>query len=367
MNERNSLNDLQLAVQALLDSCDEYQGAVVTNVVPMVGDMSSRRYCRVELTSASTPTLILMLLSSAPGPLGGGARSLTQDDTFVEISWLLLRHGVKVPRIVVDARDSKMLLVEDFGSITLHGALTDRSSRSIPAALATTPDPLGTLFERALSILKPIRTLTPTEESVIFQRRTTPEQRRLQIREFLDHYATPRGFSAEGTVSVERLMSEVCARVELHPVVVSHYDFMPANLHVLPSGEVGVIDFQDMCLDSPARDVVSLLNDRGTDELLGAARHARLLQYYFEKINELPDFAELYQDYLLLWDFRVSGRFALLSEKRGIARYAEWIPETLRRLGRTLKSNTSRFSFAEEALTHLCWFSSEIREGAQSR
>lgn len=364
MTTTTSPEQLKTAVQDLLDCCDEYRGSRVRDIVPMVGDMSTRRYCRVALDSAPTPTLILMLLSSASGPLGGGARSLTQDDTFVEVSSTLLQQGVKVPRIIVDARSSSILLVEDFGVLTLHGVLSDSSGAAIPAAVRSTKDPLGSLFERALSVLRPIRSVAPSDQSVIFQRRTAPEQRLRQIREFLDHYALPRGLSSDAASAVEALMEEICRRVELHPLVVSHYDFMPANLHVLASGEIGVIDFQDMCLDSPARDVVSLLNDRGTDELLGAERHARLLRYYLDNINAHPDFLDLYQDYLLLWDFRVSGRFALLSDQRGIAHYQQWIPGTLRRLGRTLQTNRGRYAHAESALTQLCRFSEEISQGA---
>jgi aminoglycoside/choline kinase family phosphotransferase len=158
-------------------------------------------------------------------------------------------------------------------------------------------------------------------------------------------------------------MDVVCERVEHHPLQPSHFDFMASNIHVLPDGELCLIDFQDMCLDSPARDIVSLLNDRDSDSALGRERQRRLLSFFMTEINSYPSFPQLYDEYLLLWDFRVSGRFALLAEKRGVERYKMWIPGTLRRLGRTLVRAKQTIPYAEDALAVLARFSPEVEQG----
>jgi hypothetical protein len=105
------------------------------------------------------------------------------------------------------------------------------------------------------------------------------------------------------------------------------------------------------------------LNDRDSDSALGRERQGRLLSFFMKEINSHSDFPQLYDEYLLLWDFRVSGRFALLAEKRGIDRYKAWIPGTLRRLGRTLVRAKKVIPHAEEALAMLSRFSPEIEEG----
>jgi hypothetical protein len=120
-----------------------------------------------------------------------------------------------------------------------------------------------------------------------------------------------------------------------------------------------------MCLDSPARDVVSLLNDRDSDSALGKLRHTELLKSYLSALNGQPNFSQLYNEYLLLWDLRVSGRFALLAEKRGIANYSKWIPGTLRRLGRTLYRVRDTIPYAAETLKELSAFSLEIKHGVE--
>jgi hypothetical protein len=120
-----------------------------------------------------------------------------------------------------------------------------------------------------------------------------------------------------------------------------------------------------MCLDSPARDVVSLLNDRGIDEVLGRDLQQRLLSLFLSSVDDRPHFASMYDEYLLHWDFRVSGRFALLSDVKGVERYRAWIPSTLRRLGRTLGRVQHSMEGAGEVVRVLSEFSPDISYGAQ--
>ncbi len=357
------MTDERSVAQELVDGSDRLRGASVAAVEELAGDMSTRRFYRVVLTKSPVPTAIMMVLSGAPGPVGGGPRGLSQDDTYVEVSTFLSRNGVRVPHIYFDARSLGRLLVEDIGTLSLLSC-AQGGARLNDAALARLGnDPLEALYAKALRFEKIFAALPRDESVVIYQRQTTPEQRGAQIREFLEHYARPRGLSEQDAQVVERLMEEVCGRVARHPLQPSHFDFMASNIHILPDGELCLIDFQDMCLDSPARDVVSLLNDRDSDSALGRERQRRLLSFFMREINSHRDFQRLYDEYLLLWDFRVSGRFALLAERRGIQRYNAWIPGTLRRLGRTLVRARKLIPYAEDALAVLSGFSPEVDEG----
>lgn len=352
-------NDSDLA-RDLITRSDELRDSTVLEVTPLAGDMSTRRFCRVSLANAPVKSVILILLSQAPGPVGGGPRGLTQDDTYVEVGTYLACHGVRVPKLFVDGRDRHALIVEDIGGYSLLSVTQGTSDFDVSAVAG---DPIKALYAKALDIQNKLKALPKDDACVIFQRRTTDEQRAKQIREFLDYYATPRGLSSEARAIVEQLMDTVCARVAAHPLQVSHFDFMASNIHVLPHGELCLIDFQDMCLDSPARDIVSLLNDRDSDSTLGKERQAALLNHFLIKVNTHQNFRNLYDEYLLLWDFRVSGRFALLAHQRGLSNYEKWIPGTLRRLGRTLERAKDTISSAADALTVLAPFSEYIREG----
>jgi aminoglycoside/choline kinase family phosphotransferase len=269
-----------------------------------------------------------------------------------------------VPRILVDARDRGALVLEDVGSISLLDVVRNPDSfESISDLTTGQGDLLYELFSRALSLQTALQRIVRDDQLVVFQRQLSQEQRAVQIREFLEHYANPRGLSPHAARVTQRCMDTVCAHVAAHPLQVSHFDFMAANIHVLPDGELCLIDFQDMCLDSPARDIVSLLNDRGLDEGLGRERQQRLLSFFMSRINQHQEFARLYDEYLLLWDFRVAGRFALLADSRGVERYRAWIPSTLRRLGRTLARTQHRIDGAAETLQALSSFSPEVAQG----
>lgn len=352
--------------QDLLGRSDELRKATISAFEQLAGDMSTRRYYRVTFLGVAPASAILVKLSGGLGPVGGGPRELTQDDTYVEVSSLLSEAGIRVPRILVDARDRGALLIEDVGSTSLLDvARNPGRGAQLLSSLSTQEDVVYELFSRALVIRSSLQALDPSKGSVVYQRRVSATQRAAQIREFLEHYARPRNLSGAAVKLTERFMDVVCERVAAHPPSVSHFDFMASNIHVLPAGELCLIDFQDMCLDSPARDVVSLLNDRGMDEALGRDRQQRLLSYFMSSLNSHSDFASLYDEYLLHWDFRVSGRFALLSDGKGVERYRSWIPGTLRRLGRTLGRVQHRIEGAAEVLRALIEFSPEISYGAR--
>jgi aminoglycoside/choline kinase family phosphotransferase len=352
--------------QDLLELSDELRGRTVTAVDQLVGDMSTRRYYRIKLSGVYNESVLLVKLSGAPGPVGGGPRGLTQDDTYVEVSSLLTEAGIRVPRIFVDARSRGALLVEDVGDVSLIDLARhpEKASRYVSSGRAT-EDAVYELFSRALLLHRCFQSIAPRKEHVVFERRVTADQRAKQIHEFLDHYAKPRGLPDSAIKITEDFMNVVCAKVAAHPPSVSHFDFMASNIQVLPSGELCLLDFQDMCLDSPARDIVSLLNDRGIDEVLGRDLQKRLLALVLSYVDDRSHFASMYDEYLLHWDFRVSGRFALLSDVKGVERYRAWIPSTLRRLGRTLARVRNSLDGAADVLHVLSDFSPEISYGAQ--
>ena len=352
-----------LTAQLLVDRSPQLEGAKVTSVERLAGDMSSRQFLRVSLSGSAAPSAILIILSHAPGPVGGGVLNLTQDDTYVEVGSYLRANGVRVPELYADGRDISCLLVEDVGGLSLFRAAQDPNYVPPQVLKQLGEEPLTELYLKALRLQRKIAELPRDYQHVIFQRATTAEQRALQISEFLEHYAIPRGISDGASQNLKKLMREVCDRVEQHPRVVSHFDYMSSNIHILPNGELCLLDFQDMCLDSPARDIVSLLNDRDSDSALGKPRHTELLKTYLSEMNTEPRFSDLYNEYLLLWDLRVSGRFALLAEKRGISNYSRWIPGTLRRLGRTLLRSRDSIPYAADTLKDLSCFSPEIYQG----
>lgn len=360
------MDDILLKTQEILKSSPAFKSATIEKIDPLAGDMSTRRYLRVHLSGVRVQTAILMLLNQGKGPVRGGRQDLTQDDTFVELSRFLADHSIAVPSIFVDARKLGALLVEDVGDMPLWHfstrALRDEHHK-VEDLLGA--DPVLTLFKAAIDITKTIQGIPADTKSVAFQRWLEFDQYRREISEFLEYYAKPRGLKPAAVALLDEINDAICESICSHPRALAHFDYMPHNLYVTPEGKLRVLDFQDMCLVSSVRDIVSLINDRDTDSALGQSRHTKLLQYFMQELKVDQDFGRRYNEHLLHWDFRVSGRFVLLAEQRGIERYRQWIAGTLRRLGRTLVRAQKQIHHLDDALEILTKLSPEVREGVE--
>ncbi len=252
--------------------------------------------------------------------MGGGPKGLTQNDTFVELAEFLRKHGIEAPRILADARESSFLIVEDVGDL----CLADASGGF--------PDKITDFYREAIDIILKLQSIPHAESCVAFQRSPSLDQLKNQAFEFVDHYSLPRGLSDADRAALSSFINRICGIVDSHPKVLAHYDYTAWNLFVDQSGSIRPLDFQDACLDSPARDIVALIDDRDSDLLLGPERHAELLDYFCSLFPDGKKARQWYSEYRIHWHLRVAGRFALLSEKRGLQRYAAWIPGSVRRL-----------------------------------
>ena len=223
------------------------------------------------------------------------------------------------------------------------------------------------LFERAIGIIRALQSIAPDKSCVAFQRHQSFEMLLAEAKEFTEFYAVPLGLRKPAQTRLELAFEALCETVNSLPRKLSHFDFNAYNLFVDAAGALRVLDFQDACMAAPARDIVSLLNDRGMDEVLGPALHRRLLQAYTQILDAGSEFHVQYHCTLLHWDFRVCGRFKKLDRKQETARYEQWIPGTLRRLGRTLKAFHRELHGFDDVLQILHDFSPQAREGATSK
>ena len=86
-------------------------------------------------------------------------------------------------------------------------------------------------------------------------------------------------------------------------------------------------------------DVVALLNDRDTDSILGPELYRTLLDYFLNlSEGSKTEILAEYWRVLLQRDLKVAGRFRKLSRSRGLVSYERWVPGTLTRIGRTLRT-----------------------------
>lgn len=314
-----------LHAEKLLRQKPGFEASSVAEVSHLAGDASLRSYTRLRLQNAPAQSVILMELKGGMGPAGGGPGGLTQNDTFVELAGFLREHGIEAPLILVDARENNFLLVEDVGDVCLAEASTRHADR------------VTDLYRKAIDLIIKLQSIPRVESSVAFQRSPSLDQLKNQASEFVDHYSLPRGLRDPDRRTLSSFIDRICEVVNNHPKVLTHYDYTAWNLFVDSSGAIRPLDFQDACLESPARDIVALIDDRDSDAVLGPERHAELFDYFCSFFADREKAQQWYYEYRIHWHLRVTGRFALLSEKRGLPKYAAWIPGSVRRLVSTLE------------------------------
>ncbi len=211
-------------------------------LTPLAGDVSSRRYFRVE-NSPGGNTAILALYPEV---------LLPACSRFLRTSQLLTGMGVPVPEVLAQDCELGFMLVSDLGDNTLYdGSLRPWSE-------------IAPFFERAMELQGLIEALPVSEVEPLLPR-LDHELLLRELRQTWDCFLMPQGLVG-ASAEAERwweLLDGLCA--ELGKAVPSpcHRDFMVRNL-VPKQGDkadLWVLDHQDLRLGPPFYDLASLLND----------------------------------------------------------------------------------------------------------
>lgn len=228
----------------------------------MAGDVSRRRYVRLELEAGGTAVLALY-----PPDLAETCRR------YLRSGRLLAGAGVRVPDVLEDDCAAGWVLLEDLGERTLY------EHRGRPWS------ELGAWFEEAVGILGRIAALPPGEVAAL----NPPLDRELLLRELRqtrERFLEPLGLGGRRPAGaaggggrrddpalgeeLEAALETLCERLGAEPAVPCHRDFGARNLvplgPIVPGetasgAAVGVLDHQDLRLGPPAYDLASLLND----------------------------------------------------------------------------------------------------------
>jgi aminoglycoside/choline kinase family phosphotransferase len=185
------------------------------------------------------------------------ARGLGRPWPFLEVRSLLESVGVRVPRVLAEACDAGLLLVEDLGE-----TLADH--------LVTHPDEREALYAMAVRDLAVAQDrLSPLPEGSIVRLRAFDEK---LLGFEIDHFrewaleARGRPLDAAGRTTFERARDWLVATIVALPRGFVHRDYQSRNLLVTRaydgvSRALGWIDFQDALLGPRAYDLVALLCD----------------------------------------------------------------------------------------------------------
>ena len=333
----------------------------VREVSLMDPDVSARRYYRVFYSAGERSTAILAYMPDGEGPLGGGAGRIQQREAFVEIQQFFKSYEIPVPNIFSVSREERVLLLEDLGDRFLSGLI---ASPEVPL------EEKRRFMMQTIDVLARIQSIPCTEEgtplSLLQERKPQFEQLRKGPLELSQFYLRESRLTASEHEIFEEFACHLSEEISSHPSVCCHYDFTGYNVHVRDSDELALIDFQDACLESPARDLHAILCDRDMARHLEQPLHKELFEYALKKLPGAAPLRPLYCEYAVHWDMRVAGRFAKLAFEDGRTKYEQWIPHTVGRLVHELEAICKKFDRAADVLDVLLRKAPVAREYAKT-
>lgn len=311
--------------------------------LPMSGDASSRLYER--LVQPSGKRGVLMIAPQRPdGPPVRRGRPYSQIahlaesvHAFAAVDRGLLAQGFSAPRIVAEDLDSGLLLLEDLGTLPVvdeAGPIVERYAEAtrLLAALhgKTLPGELPVGPERR-------HVLPPYDIEALL----------IEVELLIDWYCPEIvGTQPSGSVRAEFLHAwrEALVPIIAGPQTWTLRDYHSPNLIWLPNrsglARVGLVDFQDAVLGSPAYDVASLLQDARVTvppelelKLLGIYAAARRAA---DPAFDMAAFASAYAIVAAQRATKILGIFARLNRRDGKPQYLDHLPRIRTSLLRNL-------------------------------
>jgi tRNA threonylcarbamoyl adenosine modification protein YjeE len=309
----------------------------------MAGDASTRSYARLIRDDG-----VFILMNSPKRPDGpaiydgksySAAVHLAEDvKPFVAICNGLRTRGFSAPAIHHADLDAGFLVTEDFGTI---GVIEGDPPRPIAARYEAATDLLAALHREPLPATLPL-TAQLTYTIPVFDTDALLTEASLM----LDWYLPDRGAEATSDLRAEfnLMWRDLLAGPAAAPKTWALRDFHSPNLVWIAERQgiarLGLIDFQDTVLGSPAYDLASLLQDARIDvpEQLELA----LLMQYIKARRAADDsfdpagFAEFYAIMSAQRNTKLLGIFARLNRRDGKPQYLRHQPRIWTYLNRSL-------------------------------
>lgn len=282
----------------------------VGDISPLAGDASFRRYYRVTTCERS------FVLMDAPAHIQSSA-------PFVAIAKALKDCGLTTPDIFYADLQRGFLLLSDFGDRLFFNMLNSDSA-----------DRLYTQALDSLVVLQACDTVGQHQLPCFTQARYQ-EELNWFVSWYVEQYQQQLLSAAQRAVFAETSQF-VIEQALAQPQVFVHKDFHSRNLMLLPSGEVGIIDFQDALTGPITYDLMSLLYDHYIEWPYEKIQQwARQYQRLLLKagVLEVDDFSQFmrWHDCLALQRIlKNCGNFVRLNIQHNKPRYLDDIPRIYR-------------------------------------
>jgi len=284
-------------------------------VVPLTGDASTRQYFRV--LRPDNPSVVLAVYD-APFTFA--------ELPFVNVARLMGHIPLPVPAIAGHADDLGILILEDLGDVTLQAHLG-----------VTQPIEHDALYKRAVEFVEQLqrrgRELSSAEFipfGIAFDRDKLMWELNFFVKHYLEAY---RGASISPAVraALEEEFLQIAGELSGEPRVLCHRDYHSRNLMVV-SGQLYIIDFQDMRMGPDTYDLVSLLRDSYVD--LSEDRVDELIRSFLKlrpdsASDEFAEFRRRFDLMSVQRNLKALGTFGHQTTARSNTVYIQYIPRTL--------------------------------------
>jgi aminoglycoside/choline kinase family phosphotransferase len=284
------------------------------------GDLSNKQFFRIKDSNRS---YILMQVDPAEEVY----------DSFLQLTGFLLQNGFSVPGIH-GSDPSGFILMDDFGIKKISDLLASKE---------TLPDEVDEekIYKRAADVLLKLHHIEPLNSL----QELTAEKYLSDSRKFITYYAEvlngetlSESLKQEFDEIVLHLLSKA---QELFPPVITLRDYHADNLFWLFErsgiGKLGMIDYQDAILGSPAYDLVSILQDARRD--VSSDLESKIVTHYLKNRPEIErrDFLTAYYIYGAQRNLKIIGQFAYYAEQMGQTHLLHLLPRVIGHLRNDLK------------------------------
>lgn len=275
------------------------------------GDASFRSYTRIYCGSKS------YILMDAPP-------EHERTENFIYLSEFLIKNGFSAPKIYAHDTDNGFLLLEDFGDINLDVYIKRHLDQEHDA------------YHKAVELLNKLHTIAPPTDIALYSNDILLNEAEL----FNEWYLPLIGQTKSHKYSI--LWNEYIKNLsrELEPVVCLR-DYHAENIMWLDEREgvnkIGLLDFQDALIGSPAYDLVSLLEDARRD--VSEDIYHAMIGFYSSSHKGLNEH-ELLNDLALLGaqrNLKIIGIFSRLWLRDKKPQYLKYIPRVWKYLERDIK------------------------------
>jgi aminoglycoside/choline kinase family phosphotransferase len=311
----------------------------LTQLTPLPGDASNRRYFRLEVSGGPPHSLVLMQLSS-PEAFKQSEEAVSQhaplvaELPFVNILRHLTKADVAVPELHYYDETAGLLYLEDLGDVTLALASQEGTSPETPDLYRAAVEALVRLHLKASF---------PADASCLaFGRAFDVPLLMWEFEHFLEYGLERRAgiklVEAEA-LPIRDEMSKIAELLATQPRIFTHRDYHSRNLMVR-DGRLRVIDFQDALMGPASYDLASLLRDSYVS--LAEELIEELIVHYLEvraKSGAPLDrmqFMRLFDMTSIQRNLKAAGRFVYIHTEKHNDRYLQYLPRTLANVKRNL-------------------------------